>query len=507
MKGAAAIRGRVRRQDGQVLPFVAVSMVVLLGFAALVFDIGRLFVAQQQLQNAVNAAALVAGQNLPNATISYGAAVSYSGATGDKNALGGYGVTSSSPTVTFECLSHAPNYTSGATPTCPTDTSNATCHPSGAQAPQPSGVTTCNAVKVTETATVNTTLAGLFLPSFTITASSTAGARGGAVHPLNVYVILDNTGSMTSSCSASVTGISNPERLDCAKAGVRALLQALWPCNSSLTSCGAATPNSGGQLGAEVAAPVDEVGVLVFPAISGNPPSASTLNKEVDCNQSSSFTTTYPTYTPYTYNSAASDGGIPSNDAYLGYQAVGLSSDYRPSVANTTLSSTTSNLVESDYWGQCYGSTYPGGDYYGLKDIGGQGSYLAGAITEAQQLLDVNARPGATNAIIVLSDGQLNNPKTFTDNNPCNSAIDAATQAKAAGTVIYSIAYGSNGTQCPDKTNPPTDLQTMQDIASNSETYFNQPAAGDLTQAFQQVATDLTDSRLIPDCSAAPPGC
>jgi Flp pilus assembly protein TadG len=506
MKGPAAIRGRVRRQDGQVLAFVAVSLVVLIGLAAIVFDVGRLYVAKQQLQNAVDAATLVAGQNLPNATSAYAAAVSYSGASGAKNALGGYGVTASSPTVTFQCLSHAPNYTPGATPTCPTDTSGANCHPAGSQAAQPAGVTTCNAVKVTETATVSTTLAGLFLPSFTISASSTSAARGGIVHPLNVEVILDNTGSMGSSCSGTVTGISSPEKIDCAKAGVRALLQALWPCNSSAGLCGAATANSGGQLGANVAAPVDEVGVMVFPAMTGNPPSATILNKEIDCNSASSFSTTYPTWTAYTYNSGQPDGGIPASDAYLGYQAVGLSSDFRPSVANTTLSATTSQLVKSVYWGQCSGGTYPNGDYYGLKDIGGQGSYLAGAITEAQHLLNVNARPGAENAIIVLSDGQLNKPSTFTDNSPCHSAVSAATQAKAAGTTIYSIAYGSNGSACPDST-AITDLQTMTNIASSSGTFYNQPTTGGLTAAFQQVATDLTDSRLIPECSAAPPAC
>jgi Putative Flp pilus-assembly TadE/G-like/von Willebrand factor type A domain len=500
MNAAAAICGRVRRQDGQVLPLVAVCLVALVGLAAIVVDIGRVYVAQQQLKSAVDSAALAAGQHLPNATNAYNAAVSYSGAAGDKNALGGTGVTAGSPTVTFECVSHAPNYASGS---CPTDTSNTNCQPSGAQSPQPSGATTCNAIRVTETATVKTTLGSLLFPrGFTISASTTAAARGGQVHPLNVEVILDNTESMSQSCSATVTGISNPEKIDCAKSGVQALLQALWPCNSTLASCGVATANSGGQLGANVAAPVDEVGVLVFPAITGNPPSATIMNKEVDCNSGSSFTTTYPTYTPYTYPAA-----IPLGDQYLGYQAVGLSSDYRPSVANTTLNSTTSNVVEGVDWGQCPGGTYPGGNYYGLKDIGGQGSYLAGSITEAQHLLNVNARPGTTNAIIVLSDGQLNDPKTFTDNNPCTSAIGAATQAKAAGTTIYAIAYGSNGTRCPDTSNSYTDVQTMQDIASGTETFYDQPTSGDLTQAFQQVATDLTDSRLIPDCTAAPPGC
>jgi hypothetical protein len=500
MNAAAAIFGRVRRQDGQVVPIVAVCLVVLIGFVAIVLDIGRVYVAQQQLDAAVDSAALAGGQNLPNATNAYNAAVAYSGAAGDKNALSGTGVTAGSPTVTFECVSHAPNYASGS---CPTDTSNTNCQPGGAQSPQPSGVTTCNAVHVTETAQVQTTLGSLFFPQgFTVSASTTAAARGGQVHPLNVEVILDNTQSMTQGCSATVPGISSPEKIDCAKAGMRALLQALWPCNSSLASCGAATANSGGQLGANVAAPVDEVGLLVFPAITGNPPSATTVNKEVDCNSGSTFADTYPTYVPYTYPSA-----IPLADQYLGYQAVALSSDFRPSVASTTLNSTTSNLVEAVDWGQCGGGTYPGGNYYGLKDIGGQGSYLAGAITEAQYLLTQNARPGTTNAIIVESDGQMNNPKTFTDDNPCNSAIDAATQAKAAGTTIYAIAYGSNGTRCPDTGYSYTDLQTMQDIASNSETFYDQPASGDLTQAFQQVATDLTDSRLIPDCTAAPPNC
>ena len=185
---------------------------------------------------------------------------------------------------------------------------------------------------------------------------------------------------------------------------------------------------------------------------------------------------------------------------------MGLSSDYRPSVANTTLSSTTSKVVEGVDWGQCPGGVYPGGDYYGLKRPAGQGSYLAGAITEAQHLLNVNARPGATNAIIVLSDGALNKPATFTDNSPCHSAISAATQATAAGTTVYSIAYGADGTACPDATSI-TALQTMTDIASNSETFYNQPSGSSLTAAFQQVATDLTDSRLIPSCTVAPPGC
>jgi Putative Flp pilus-assembly TadE/G-like len=503
MKAAASIPGRVRRQDGQVLVLVAVFLVVLIGCAALVFDVGRVYVAQQQLNAAVNSAALAAGQNLPNATGAYSAAVSYSGAPGAKNAFGGSGVTAASPNVTFECASHAPNYTSG---TCPADTSNVSCRPTGAQAPTPSGATTCNAIKVSETATVQNTFGSLFFPNFTISASTTAAARGGLVHPLHVEVILDTTGSMSSGCSGTVTGIASPKRIDCAKAGVRALLQALWPCASSLASCGATTSNSP-QLGANVTNPVDEVGLMVFPPNTVSSPASTNLNKEVDCNSNTNLTTTpYPTYTPYTYPSA-----IPAGDVQIGYQAVALSSDYRPSVANTTLNwgtlatpatPATSNLVQAVDWGQCTGSTAPAGTYYGLKDVGGQGSALAGSITEAQQLLNVNAKVGVTNAIIVVSDGQLDS-----QTNPCAAAISAAAQAKAAGTVVYSIAYGADSTRCGDATNPPTSLAAMTSIASSSQTFFNAPATSGLTAAFQQVAVDLTDSRLIPECTAAPPAC
>lgn len=510
MRALAVTTRRLRRQEGQVLPLVALWMVVLIGFAALVIDIARLFVAQQQLQNAVNSAALAAGQDLPNATNAYTAAVNYGGQSGDKNAITGYGVTAAAPSVTFECNSHAPNYTSG---TCPSDTSSTSCHPSGSQSPAPTGATTCNAVMVSESAKVDTTFGALFLPSWTISASAIAAARGGYVHPMHAYVILDNSQSMTSSCSGTVTGVSSPERIDCAKAGVRAFLQALWPCSQDLTTCGTATNNSAAsdgtpQLGANVTNPVDEVGLLVTPALKILSPASSTpVSDEADCNSSDSFADTYPTYTSYTYSSGATDGGIPSSDAYLGYQAVALSSDYRPSDVNTTLNWTTSKLVEAVDWGQCSGSKYPGGDYYGLKIIGGQGSYLAGAITEAQHLLNQNAKAGVSNVIIVESDGQLNSPKTFTDSNPCSSAINAATQAKAAGTTIYSIAYGSNGTKCPDSSHSYTDVQTMTDIASSSQTFYNSPTTGGLTAAFQQIGQDLTDSRLIPDCTQAPPAC
>jgi hypothetical protein len=527
MKGPAAILGRVRRREGQVLPLMAVSIVVLIGMAAIVFDIGRVYVAQEQLQAAVNSAALVAGQDLPNATTAYNAAVSYSGAPGKKNALGGYEAAAGSPNVTFECLPDAPEYNSGS---CPADASSpATYCPTG-----------CNAVNVTEKAAVQTTLGGVLnLPSFTVSASATASQRGATPHPANVYVILDNTRSMGYSnpttadptggyCAATVPGITpssteqEPDKLDCAKAGALALLNTLDPCNPSLPSCPTTmTPNSAATpattLGANMtpsSSVYDEVGLLVIPAMI---PSKGPLADEIDCRSDDDLTSSDDEYPPWSDPTSPS---LLTSDAYLGYQAVGLSSDYRTadvSTATTAATWTTSNAVEALDWGECSPKSYPAGsgtnpNTYGLKDIGGVGSYLAGAISDAQYELQQNARPGATNIIVIESDGELNPSTTFSgdktpDTTACGDAYNAAAEAKAAGDTIYTIEYDSDGVCGPDS--GPDSVGTfngaggadllMTDMASSTSDAAEVSGAGDLTAPFKAVGDSIGgDSTLIP---------
>ena len=105
----------------------------------------------EDLQDAVDAAALVARQDLPDASTAYSPA-SPTAADHDDNALTGYGVTAASPNMTFECLSHAPGSTSGSgAASRPVQrTREQDCQPPP-RGPQPSGVTTCNTVDVKET--------------------------------------------------------------------------------------------------------------------------------------------------------------------------------------------------------------------------------------------------------------------------------------------------------------------------------------------------------------------
>jgi hypothetical protein len=559
------IRAGFRRQDGQVLPLVALFLVVVAALMVLVVDVARVYIAQQQLQNAVNAAALAAGQALPSSENALNAAEYYDGMPTGKNALFGYDVTANPPVVTFECLSHGADYTaattSGGPPTCQKDssstgTTNNACQPSGAAPVLPVTnpvTTTCNAVTVRETATVHSILGSLFFKNgWNVSASAIAAARGGAPKPLNVEVILDTTNSMgDTKCNEPVAGIPTGDATneDCAKAGTQALLESLDPCAASGCTCTSAstctsnTPNpsqTGAASGANWSDPEDEVGIIPVPANTESYPSY-----EVDCNAigtksgDDNLSKSDDEYPPWTVPTSST--GVPTSDVQPGYLAIGLGSDYRNSdAANASVANlnASSDLTEAVYWDQCPNSKYPGNDDYGLKQIGGHQSYLAGAITEAENaLLTAPARtPAATNVIVIESDGELNDV-TFsngnTDATPCLDAYEAAQAAKAANIQVYTIEYDSNeacgadnATDDKNATSPysnatanksPTttyDNSTwlMENMATTGAApyYYDDPGQGSgptLASDFAAVGLDITESRLIADCTNAPPAC
>jgi hypothetical protein len=60
----AALPGRSRRQAGAVIVMVCMMLFFLLGFVAIAFDFGRLFIVKTELQTALDACALAAAQEL-----------------------------------------------------------------------------------------------------------------------------------------------------------------------------------------------------------------------------------------------------------------------------------------------------------------------------------------------------------------------------------------------------------------------------------------------------------
>lgn len=186
---ALLLRTRLGAESGQVLAWIVLSVVVLLGMAGLAVDVGRAYSAHRKLQASADAAALAAAQDLPDVNLAISTAYAFSSASGGKNAHEDVpGVTTS---VTTKCLT----------------TTQISCRPA-------------NALVVNEKADVPTMfLRVLGINSIPVSARATASMKGGTAFPLDIMVVLDRTGSMCQSC----------QKIQNAKAGIKAFLAAMRP--------------------------------------------------------------------------------------------------------------------------------------------------------------------------------------------------------------------------------------------------------------------------------------
>jgi hypothetical protein len=414
-------------------------MLGVFAVAGFAIDTVQVLQLRRELQASTDVAALAAAQVLPDTTGAIATANSYSSIDGGINRRPNHpAVTMVSGYPKTKCLA------SSAVP----------CNPS-------------NAVVVRQQSDVPTFFSRIIgVRSIHIAATATAGMRGGVPKPLDVIVIVDTTGSMDDPCSGSVPGVSHPSLLDCAKAGVRALLTGLSPCPESLTDCGPIDSNG------HVQNPVDEVGLMTFPGLK----TSTNVNKEFDC----------------VSNIASSELARYENSPV--YLVVPMVSDYRTS-ASSGLNGGVSKLVKAVDWGS--GNTCTSA-HYGIENPGIH-TYFADAITAAQSTLVGSGRANAQDVIILLSDGDANY-SVFS--NPCQRAVDAAQAAAAAGTWVYSIAYGASTSTSGSCTLDSPSISahtTMRNIASDSTKFFDQPTAGDLTEIFRRIVLDLTTTRLFPD--------
>ena len=603
MKDSETFLHRVLRDEsGAAAILVAVAMFALIGFGALAVDVGYLFYAQSALQTSANAAAMAGAQDIgigsgtPVITATY-----YSAVAGNANAQGNLTVTMSntglpSPNNTYPLL-HCYNE-GGACSTVQTPS----MAPTGA-----------NGIMVEQQAPVPLFFGRILMPSVTLSARAVALGKGGVPQPLNVMFVIDTTGSMdTQDCSGNT-------RISCARNGIKTLLGELWPCASNLPNCGTATNGN-------VANPVDEVGLMMFPGVesvpanqnctalttanysgikgvtnaltasgnatlhfaatpafntgvqalvseAGTPTSQNTSSGKVLHFQNLGSATavsvgapvldlTNPgaiqantvvssaTATSVTISKNVTGGGVQSSDritfgsipagAYITsvtgltavmsagaangvplgdeihvwppvYQLIPLSSDYRTS--DTSGLNTNSNLVK------CVNALQAAG-----------GTYYADAITVAQNILTANARPGATNVIIMLTDGGSNADNSNAPDNmlaaniadQCKQGVLAAQNAAKAGTWVYTIAYAAT-TQAPGDcvydSAPYSTCYTISQMAnvpgSTPGTYVNDPtkfysdnSAGctstanpnitSINQIFQSIGYSVSTARLLP---------
>jgi Flp pilus assembly protein TadG len=326
-RGASFFRHLIFDEAGAAGAIVALSLVALLGVAALATDLGFLYTAQMKLQASTDAAALAGAQdiNVGAGGTAITTATAYSSAPGGANATNNLPATMAPGFPRLKCLLtiHIPCAgTDGAV----------------------------NAIVVTENASVPTFFAKVFgIQSWNISATALAGAGGGVQGPIDIMLVLDTVGGnsllgagLSVSDPASLTDLPNaPCRMNMtpgenillsllfnqctgsgtklrnALAGFRTLLLALEPCSPSLASCGAATNGN-------VANPYAEVGLTVFPGLT------NAGQAQYDYDTGFCSTATQPAIAAY-YSSPT-------------YQIVPLSSDYRTSDAATSLSGA-SNLA------------------------------------------------------------------------------------------------------------------------------------------------------------------
>ncbi len=505
-------------EHGQSITLMMIAIVGILGATAFVIDVGRVYFGYQELQASVQAAALAGGAALSAApsTDSQSQAVTYI-----SNIATSYSAVQSvgNLNATSNLLQ---NVTISFTPKCLNTLTGQgiLCTASPASA---------NALRVTETAQVPTTFARVLgFDTWTISATATASARGGFNGPYNVEIIVDTTSSMNDTDSDSQC---NSSRISCALQGVQILLSTLSPCAAGLASCGSAstssvnvaTPASGTETAYNVPKPVDEVGLMVFPGMT----KASYNADDFTCPPTNPPITSYNGY----FNpSNCTANGVPAaccTGRGLGtcgtttatppiYDIVPLSSNFRTS--DTAAVNTAADLVIAG----------GGGSNCGVAAPGGEGTFYAGVIDSAQANLVANARPNTKNVMILISDGAANAtssegmkyPTTapswkYPLANQCQQAVTRAQAAAAAGTIIYSVAYGAEaGTnQCNDTSPTMTPCETMEGIASSPENFFSDYTAkgsdsscisassptSNLNQIFTEIAQDLTVSRLIPN--------
>ena len=323
-----------------------------------------------------------------------------------------------------------------------------------------------NVITVTQTGTVATHFARLVgINSFTVSATAAASRSGGASAPLNVMFILDSTGSMgqADDTGCVVPGVSSPTKHQCAMYGVQTVMKQLLPSQ-------------------------DKVGLMVFPGLS---------TTFVPCGS-------YPSPVPY--------------------MSTGIAYQIDSNTLDTTYNNGSGTLVDTSPMVMAVGDNAT--SLKGCaKNTGGEGTYYAQAIQEAQATLQSEGAAGAQNVIIFLSDGAANA-------NSQEHEFDLLEQSRPIARSSAIRAW------CRPRTRPPrepgsirsptiprprpirrtarpstaspipyTPCTAMQAIASDPTKFFSTSSAcqlstspnsyADVATAFQQVAATLNKPRLV----------
>jgi hypothetical protein len=485
--------GRIPRasdESGQVLVIVGCSMAMLLCCVGLVVDVGHAMLVQRQLQAGVDAAALAGVQHLPNAPVAESVALQFGPTPGMKNAVNTVG--NAVTTAKVSCLPGVPGCSR-----------------------RDGGV---NGIAVHAQSKVPTWFGRIIgINSLTVSAKATACSPC-SVKPLDIMLVVDRTGSM---CTPIACSGANKSDLYYAKEGVKTFLGFLDPT-------------------------LDRVGLALLPPVldsswrpnCGNPvgsgykPWTGTPNPNVpNGNPDRGLDGKYNAYDAYWPRYIPSGTRTPSWYTVASLEGAGAGD---PNPLNSYVVD-----VGGTWWvndGQ-NGTNGQNALVQRLGCAGGAGTtHYAFALEEAQFELVDRGRANVENVIIFLSDGAANTmPQNVANGHwsqngpggwiqrPCGAGVHAASLAKAAGTVIYTIGYDLDGTSgTPERCQRPSsnghhnasnptetgcsgwdftplngcDAESaLEAMATSPLHFYNQPLPGDLNTIFTQIAIDLAGSR------------
>jgi Flp pilus assembly protein TadG len=480
-------------QNGQVLPWMAFLFCLFIGAAGITVDLGHAYVCYRELQASTDAAALAAGFELsqPTATVASVKAVASNYGSANNGANVNSNLPNTNITTDLNCSASVANL-------------GILCS---------SGPTGYNVVRVAQSVVVPTYFMKAFAifgvqgaKTVSLTAVSTAAARGATNSQYNVAVVIDTTASMNTNDNDAACGNT---RIHCALQGVQTLLKALSPCTTS----GSGRDCSGGKA-------FDQVSLFTFPNIQANH-----ANRDTSCPTSNPAIPNY--YTPVRGATWSAPTGTSAT-----YQITDISSDWSSTGKQNGDLNTSSSLSIAS-------GASTASNCKGLQAPGGDGTYYAGAIYAAQSALMAAqaANPKSENALIILSDGDAQSdkikvtgtvqkagtltPKLTVDYpssaNQCQQAIDAANFASSQGTTVYTIAYGAANSGCSkDKSGPLAGLSpcsTLKKMATAPGNFYSDANASQnkgqctstenpnlsLDQIFKAIQTSLSFSRLVPN--------
>jgi len=539
------MRRLIKSQQGQSVVMVMISAAAILTLTVSAAEVGHVYYAYHQLVQSTNEATLAGAQAMSAALTdtsssgAYNAEVTaavkqYSSMSGQLNASN-FLANDQIATQTLFCAStmtKAPFYVECQTP--------------------PGSSTGYNAITVTQTAKVNLWFAGLIgMPSMNLAATATAAMKGGSDIPYNLAIIMDTTASMASTIKGDKDCTTS--QISCAVQGLEVMLQNMDPCAQNTTCAGQPY--------------VDDVALFVFPAPSTKY-SANTYKSD--------YCGTGVKTVPYNFVNVT-----PGASQNLNMESTGTDAGEYEIIPfnNTYKTSNISGLSVSSALAMAVG--YTGTGCSGLSAPGGQGTYYAQIINyaQAQLVTQQTNNPGSKNVMIILSDGDAtacasgantaaggcnSSNQIVAENNPncgstggsclngtgtkttnptgyqsptypsalgeCGQAVAEAQAATAAGTVVYTIGFGSETTGCttdktyttssgstngaeawPSGTYARTPCNAIAAMASNVNTYYSDNSGGcpalspqnanftSLAQIFAAIVDGLSTPRMIPN--------